>query len=42
METLISNLNDKELDQVDIITNFNYIEMIAHLHESCDWLIVQV
>lgn len=42
VETLISNLNDKELEEVDIITNFNYIEMIAHLHESCDWLIIQL
>jgi hypothetical protein len=42
VETLISNVNDKELEEVDIITNFNYIEMIAHLHESSDWLIVQL
>ena len=43
VETLISNLDDRnELEEVDIITNFNYIEMIAHLHESCDWLIIQL
>jgi exocyst complex component 4 len=42
VETLISNLNDKELEEMDIITNYNYIEMIAHLHESCDWLIAQL
>jgi hypothetical protein len=42
VETLIANLDDKELEEVDIITNFNYIEMIAHLHESCDWLIIQL
>ncbi len=42
VETLISNVTDKELEEIDIITNFNYIEMIAHLHESCDWLIIQL
>ena len=42
VETLISNVNDKELEDIDIITNFNYIEMVAHLHESCDWLIIQL
>ena len=42
VETLLSNLDDKELEEVDIITNFNYIEMVAHLHESCDWLIIQL
>ena len=42
VETLLANLDDKELEEVDIITNFNYIEMIAHLHESCDWLIIQL
>ena len=42
VETLIANLHDKELEEIDIITNFNYIEMIAHLHESCDWLIIQL
>ncbi len=42
VDTLISNVNDKELEEVDIIKNYNYIEMIAHLHESCDWLIAQL
>lgn len=42
VDTLIANVNDKELEEIDIITNFNYIEMIAHLHESFDWLIVQL
>jgi hypothetical protein len=44
VETLIANLNDKELEEkeMDIITDFNSIEMIAHLHESCDWLISQL
>lgn len=43
-ETLIGNLNDvnRDLEESDLITNFNYIEMIAHLHESSDWLIVQL
>jgi hypothetical protein len=43
-ETLIGNLNDvnKDLEEGDLITNYNYIEMIAHLHESSDWLIVQL
>lgn len=43
VDTLISNLNDNvELAEINIITNFNYIEMIAHLHESSDWLIGQL
>jgi hypothetical protein len=42
VETLIANFDEKELEEVDIITNFNYIETIAHLHESSDWLIVQL
>lgn len=42
VETLLANLSDHELEDVDIITNFNYIELIAHLHESSDWLIVQL
>jgi hypothetical protein len=42
VDTLISNLNEKELDEVDIITNYHYIEMIAHLHESFDWFIIQL
>jgi hypothetical protein len=43
-ETLLGNLNDvnKDLEEGDLITNYNYIEMIAHLHESSDWLIVQL
>jgi hypothetical protein len=44
VETLIGNLNDvnRDLEQGDLITNYNYIEMISHLHESSDWLIVQL
>ena len=42
VETLISNLSERELDEIDIITNYHFIEMLAHLHESCDWLIVQL
>lgn len=42
VETLLANLSDHELEDIDIITNFNYIELIAHLHESSDWLIVQL
>ncbi|CAF1009301.1 unnamed protein product [Brachionus calyciflorus] len=42
VETLTANLSDKELEEVAIITNFNFIEMIAHLHESCDWIIIQL
>lgn len=42
VETLISNLNERELDDVDIIRNYNFIESLANLHESCDWLIVQL
>lgn len=42
METLLANLSDHELEDVDIIKNFNYIELIAHLHESSDWLIIQL
>lgn len=42
VDTLISNVTDKELEEMDIITNFKYIEMVAHLHESCDWLIIQL
>ena len=46
VETLINNLtkNDElqDFSESDIITNFNYIEMIANLHESSDWLIVQL
>ena len=43
-KTLVGNLNDvnKDLGEGDIITNYNYIEMIAHLYESSDWLIVQL
>jgi exocyst complex component 4 len=43
-ETLIGNLNDvnRDLEEGDLITNYNFIEMIAHLHESSDWLIVQL
>jgi hypothetical protein len=42
VDTLISNLSERELDEIDIITNYHHIEMLAHLHESCDWLIVQL
>lgn len=42
VDTLISNVTDKELEEIDIITNFKYIEMVAHLHESSDWLIIQL
>lgn len=42
VETLLANIHDHELEDVDIITNFNYIELIAHLHESSDWLIIQL
>lgn len=42
LDTLLNNLCDKELQEVNIITNFNHIEMIAHLHESCDWLIIKL
>lgn len=42
LDTLLNNLCDKELQKVNIITNFNHIEMIAHLHESCDWLIIKL
>lgn len=38
----MANLSDHELEDVDIITNFNFIELIAHLHESSDWLIIQL
>lgn len=42
VETLLANVSDHELEDVDIIKNFNYIELIAQLHESSDWLIIQL
>lgn len=42
VETLINNFDCKLDDTLDIITNYHYIEMIAHIHESLDWLIQQL
>jgi hypothetical protein len=44
VDTLIGNLNERpeEHQNFQIIVNLAHIEMIAHLHESTDWLIVQL
>ena len=42
VDTLISNLIKNDVEDIDIISNYHFIEMLAHIHESCDWLIVQL